>query len=575
MTDAEYDLLLDQARTRFPEAKDFVRIGAPVERSKARLPFPMPSLNKIRPDSGALRDWIQKHPGPSLVSCKLDGVSALYVHGRQLFTRGDGTIGQDISPLLRFLRLPHHPNGSIRGELILRKDLFQKQYASDYANARNLVSGIVNRVSHDNRDAADLSFVAYEVMEPVLRPSEQFLFLAAHGFLLPPHLLVDTALTTAFLCDRLLDWRQNADYEMDGVVVIADRIHPRTATNPSHAFAFKMVRSDQMADTTVRSVLWSASKDGYLKPRIQMEPVILGGARIEYATGFNAAYIRDHRIGMGARVRVVRSGDVIPHILEVMEPAVETMMPPHQYRWQGKDAVLEDVGTEGVLQKNLVYFFERMGVVGLGAGKVARIMAAGYRTVPEILRMSVQDFQSVEGFQEKSAIALHAHLHQAVAAASLPLLMASSHLMGRGLSDKRLGLILDHLPDILISADPPALKVQRVAAIRGMAARSAQLFVDHIPHFLRFLSECGLDEKLRPSIPRPPRSLDGKIYVVTGVRDKELMTRLQNEGATFSSRVSASTTAVIAHDLEEETIKLKEARRLGIPILTPETFPSH
>jgi NAD-dependent DNA ligase len=69
--------------------------------------------------------------------------------------------------------------------------------------------------------------------------------------------------------------------------------------------------------------------------------VVLGGVRIEYATGFNAGYIRDHRIGVGAMVRVVRSGDVIPHILEVMEPAVETMMPEHRYGWKGVDAVLE------------------------------------------------------------------------------------------------------------------------------------------------------------------------------------------------------------------------------------------
>jgi NAD-dependent DNA ligase len=582
MTDAEYDLLLDLARKRFPSNRaDFHRIGVAVERSKVRLPFPMPSLNKIKPDTGALQEWTQKHEGPYLLSCKLDGVSALYVDGKKLFTRGDGSVGQDVSALLRFLHLPKvHGECTIRGELILRKDLFREKYASEYANPRNLVSGIVNRLCHDKEDAADLCFVCYEVLEPQLPPSDQFHFLAEKGFLLPRHQIARD-LSNTLLSNLLLDWRKNAEYEIDGVVVVADSIHPRTSSNPPHVFAFKMVLTDQMAETRVLAVLWSASKDGYLKPRIQIEPVVLGGVRIEYATGFNAGYIRDHRIGVGAMVRVVRSGDVIPHILEVMEPAVETMMPEHRYGWKGVDAVLEDVGVDEVLEKNLAFFFKGIGVVGLGAGNVARMMAAGYRSIPEILKMSVEDLQSVDGFQEKIAAKLHCNLREAVEKASLPLLMASSNLMGRGLSDKRLGLILDNLPDILISTDPPLTKVEKVSALRGMATLSAQNFVENIPRFLQFLSECGLEYKLQklpsitPIIAATSRPLEGKIYVFTGVRDKELMDRLARNGATFGSSVSTKTMAVIAHNVDEDTVKLKEARRLGIPIFTPAAAAAH
>jgi len=570
MTDAEYDLLLDLARKRFPSNRvDFHRIGAVVERSKVRLPFPMPSLNKIKPDTRALQEWTQKYEGPYLLSCKLDGVSALYVDGTHLFTRGDGSVGQDVSALLRFLHLPKvHGECTIRGELILRKDLFREKYASEYANARNLVSGIVNRLCHDKEDAVDLCFVCYEVLQPQLPPSDQFRFLAEKGFLLPRHQITHE-LHNSLLSDLLLDWRKNAEYEIDGVVVVADGIHPRTSSNPPHAFAFKMVLTDQMAEARVLAVLWSASKDGYLKPRIQIEPVVLGGVRIEYATGFNAGYIRDHRIGVGAMVRVVRSGDVIPHIVEVMEPAVETMMPEHRYGWKGVDAVLEDVGVDEVLEKNLAFFFKGIGVVGLGAGNVGRMMAAGYRSIPEILKMSVEDLQSVDGFQEKIATKLHCNLREAVDKASLPLLMSSSNLMGRGLSDKRLGLILDSIPDILTSTDPPLTKMEKVSAIRGMAALSAQNFVENIPRFLRFLSECGLEHKLHTVAATMSRPLEGKIYVFTGVRNKELMDRLAQNGATLSNSVSTKTTAVIAHNVDEDTVKLKEARRLGIPIFTP------
>ena len=97
------------------------------------------------------------------------------------------------------------------------------------------------------------------------------------------------------LSQLLVAWRDDYDYEIDGVIVINDAIYPRPKGNPEYGFAFKMVLSDQIAETTVVDVLWAPSKDGFLKPRVQIDPVTLGGARIEYATGFNAKFIEDNR----------------------------------------------------------------------------------------------------------------------------------------------------------------------------------------------------------------------------------------------------------------------------------------
>ena len=118
-----------------------------------------------------------------------------------------------------------------------------------------------------------------------------------------------------------------------GVICCNDEIYPRKRGNPEHAFAFKMVLSDQIAEVKVTDVIWTPSKDGFLKPRVQVEPVILGGVTIEYATGFNAKYIVDNNIGVGAVIKLVRSGDVIPHILAVIRPASEPLMPTQDYTW--------------------------------------------------------------------------------------------------------------------------------------------------------------------------------------------------------------------------------------------------
>ena len=109
------------------------------------------------------------------------------------------------------------------------------------------------------------------------------------------------------------------------------------------------------------NVLWSPSKDGYLKPRIQIEPVVLGGAKIEYATAFNAAFVEEKKLGIGSLVKLVRSGDVIPHIMDVIEPAEKAKMPDVAYKWNDThvDIILEDAEQdETVKEKNIVGFFK-------------------------------------------------------------------------------------------------------------------------------------------------------------------------------------------------------------------------
>ena len=98
-------------------------------------------------------------------------------------------------------------------------------------------------------------------------------------------------ITNEYLSSILIDWRTNYMYEIDGIIVGDDHIYPRTNKNPEHAFAFKMVISDQVAEAKVVDVEWNVSKTGYLKPRVEIEPIRLGGVTIKHATGFNGNFI--------------------------------------------------------------------------------------------------------------------------------------------------------------------------------------------------------------------------------------------------------------------------------------------
>ena len=580
MTDNQFDILQDFITDKYPANKDARQIGAPVERNKATLPYFMGSMDKIKPDTAALSNWCAKYKGPYVLSCKLDGVSGLYTtEGAtpKLYTRGDGKVGQDISHLIPHLRLPKTKGIVIRGEFIIPKQIFETKYKATFANPRNMVSGIVNHKTI-TASVADLHFVAYEVIKPDRKPSEQFAFLSTLDVEVVLHKFEST-LTNDLLSQTLVDWRQNYSYEIDGVIVVDDAKYDRKIGNPDYAFAFKMVLSDQIAEAKVVDVIWTPSKDGYLKPRVQIEPINLGGVKIEYATGFNGAFIHDNKVGIGSIIELIRSGDVIPHIRKVTVQAEQPKMPNVPFKWNDThvDIMLENIGSdETVREKNIAGFFKGIQVDGLGAGNIARIIQAGYDTVPKIIKMTEADLLGVEGFQKKTAAKLYNGIKEKIAAAPLITIMSASNVFGRGFSEKKTELIMEAHPDILISKDTPAQKVVKIAAIKGMATKSAEAFVERIPHFIEFIVAAGIDGKLAVSHTKKTvdesHPLFGKSIVMTGFRDSELQEKLKNVGAKLGSSVSKNTFAVLVKDIDEDTGKAADARKLGIPLMTPEGF---
>ena len=588
MSDNEYDIVKEYTAKKYPKIAVVDLIGAPVKKNKVTLPYEMPSMDKIKPDSNALSNWMNKYKGPYVLSCKLDGVSGMYsTEGAvpKLYTRGDGKVGQDISHLLGVLNLPKEPNMVVRGEFIIPKQVFEEKYKSVFANPRNLVSGIINSKTIDEK-TKDLHFVAYEIIQPQMPPSQQLqkLLDLKHEVVMNK---TSQSLSNEMLSEILVDWRTNYTYEIDGVIVTDDNIYQRISGNPDHAFAFKMVLSDQMGEAKVVDVIWSPSKNGYLKPRVRIEPIRLGGVTIEYATGFNGKFIEDNKIGIGAIVQMIRSGDVIPYIKAVTTPAEKAKMPSVPYTWTSThiDVILEDIkGDITVLEKNITMFFVELEVDGLSSGNVKRIMEAGYNTVGKILKMSKTDFEKVEGFKAKMIEKIYNGIHEKVDKASLLDIMVASNTFGRGLSRKKMQPMMDEYPDLLTSQDSVEEKVKKLQSIKGIGLENAKGLVNNIPAFMAFLEETGLKGKLSETKQSEQTSeianivvntsdpLYGKKIVMTKVRDKEIIEKMGKVGATLEDSVNKNTFAVIVKSKEDDSNKIKKAKELGIPIYTPEEF---
>ena len=181
MTDNEFDIIKEYMEKKYPKNKVLEQIGAPVqEKNKVKLPYNMPSMDKIKPDTNALSKWKAKYAGPYILSAKLDGISGLYStenNEQKLYTRGNGTVGQDISHLIPYLKLPTTPDITIRGEIIMKKSVFLEKYKDIFSNSRNLVAGLVNQKKIEPERFKDVDFVAYEVIKPSLKPSAQMEFL--------------------------------------------------------------------------------------------------------------------------------------------------------------------------------------------------------------------------------------------------------------------------------------------------------------------------------------------------------------------------------------------------------------
>ena len=586
MTDNEFDIVKEYFEKKFPNNPVLQTIGAPITKNKVSLPYNMPSMDKIKPDTDALDKWMKKYTGNYVLSCKLDGVSGMYTtedNTQKLYTRGDGTIGQDITHLLPALNLPKVKDIVVRGEFIISRTKFEEKYKSRFANPRNLVAGIINSKTIDNK-IHDMDFVAYEVIKPVLCPSDQMKLLEKYGFNTVRNLQMAT-LTNELLSQLLIDWRSNYEYEIDGIIVSNNKKYARTEKNPEHSFAFKMVISDQVAEAKVVDVIWNASKSGYLKPRVRIEPIHIGGVKIEYATGFNGKFIESNKIGIGAVIQLIRSGDVIPYIKSVTTEAEQAKMPNVPYHWNetNVDIILDNIEDDTtVKEKNITSFFVGIQVEGLSTGNVKRLMNAGYDSILKIIHMKKEDYEGIEGFQTKMINKIYNGIQERLKESTLVEIVAASNLLGRGIGKRKLEPIFEKYPNLftlLISNEE--LKVM-LLSVNGIGEENARSIVENMKKMKTFLAEANLlyklcNEQSKQTIKTKKSQVDdhilnGKNIVMTKVRDASIISALSKYGGKLENNITKNTFALITKSHDDVSSKTKKANELGIPIMTPLEF---
>jgi len=623
-TDESYDILENILLERNPNSILFKLTGAKIDnsRDKVKLKYYLGSLDKVKPGEKVLTKWLKEHNGENssiLVSEKLDGLSCLLIIEKDetnlkpykmfLYKHGDGNEGQEITGLLENINISkgnlnskviqklldgigseNNRHIAIRGEIIMTKDMFNKKYTKLYPKSRSLIAGIVNSKKPDYKIVNDMEIVFYEFIAPGhLTYEDQFKMLESMNVNVARYTIYKK-LDESQLPSLLIDYKKQSKYEIDGII-LSDNTKPHnrvTSGNPSYAVAFKMPLDEQMANTVILNIEYNISKHGALNPRIMYKPIVIGGDTHQYTSGFNLRYIVDNNLGPGSEIQIIKSGDVIPYIYNIIKNSGEPQMPDKSIKWHWNetkvDAIVDNKeDNTDVRVKRIISFFDVMKIAGVGEGVVNKLVNAGYNEVKMILQLTPDVIAGIDGFQLKSATNIYNSIHKVIDnPIKLERVMMASNIFGLGLGEKKFKLIMDAIPDFLEKWQDGSVTRDDIMSIEGFSDKSTDVLINGMSKFLEWLVlhkmiklEKSADKKtdIRGEGNTDDSSkFAGMNVVFTGIRNTDMEEIITNGGGVIGSGVTSKTTLVVAKDTSENTGKIKTAREKGIQVMNIEEF---
>ncbi len=582
MSDEDYDKLVEEIERLGGE----ITVGATIRsgENRVKIPYWLGSLNKITPKSSAkLTKWLRDNFTDVIISEKLDGVSCLYVKNKDkicLYTRGDGIIGADISHLHQFIRnIPKNvseENLVIRGELVIRKKDF---IYDEYKNARSMVAGLVNSKTLEE-GMKHVRFVAYEIIyeldETAIRPSRQISKLFELGFEVVRHGKESIQnISIDFLSELLTKWKETSEYNIDGIVITSNSKYIRnTDGNPKYAFAFKKIMDGDIQETTVLEVEWTVSKWGQLKPVVIIEPIVLKDITITRATAHHGKYVMDNGIGKGARISVIRSNDVIPYILNVIEPVEPNM--PNDYTWDKNGVnILANRDDEKISEQSCIKlavdFFRKLDIKHVGEKTVEKMFSYGLNNLIKILLASKEDLLKI--FPEKTSERIYVNKQEGMKRVKIPTLLGATGIFGFGIGVKKVKSLFQKFPSILTDIDTmdKTQLFRKIQNIDGFSEITATKIVENIEFARDFLKKVGISVQVKTE--KALSKLKNAKFVFSGFRDANLQGLIEDMGGSVMTSVSRNTTGVIVKTKSgPSTGKTDKAKTLGIPIITMEEF---
>ena len=625
MSNLEYDRLYDELAA-LEKRTGIVLAGSPTvhvgytaadELPKERHDSPMLSLDKTK-DREALAQWLGGHEG--LLSWKLDGLTVVltYEDGKlaKAVTRGNGEIGEVITDNARVFRnlpvhIPCRETIVLRGEAVIRYSDFEKINEeleaeaaatgdlSDvrYKNPRNLCSGSVRQLNNQITAKRRVRFYAFSLVQAGglsfdNSRQKQMEFLAEQGFETVEFVRVNPENVVEKVGEFEKKIASN-DLPSDGLVLTLDDIAygeslGTTSKFPRNSIAFKW--ADELMETTLTGVEWSASRTGLINPVAVFEPVELEGTTVKRASVHNISIVRELRLGIGDRITVYKANMIIPQIAENLTGS-GTLQIPSECPVCGQETMIRrDNDTEVLICTNpdcaakkikaFSLFVSRsaMNIDGLSEATLEKLIAAGLiHNFADIYHLSEHRdvIENMEGFGRRSCDKLIEAVEKSRETTPARVLGAIG-IPGIGMSGAR--ILCSHFRDDL--EEIRKADAQTLSEVEGIGP----VLADNIR---KYFEDAGLSAALdtllgelhlqRESTQDRPQTLAGKTFVITGsvhrfANRNELKDKIISLGGKAAGSVSSKTDYLINNDVNSSSTKNKKARELGIPILSEEDF---
>ena len=588
ISDKEYDILIDELSEIDPDNKLLTKIGYQIidESRKRKLPIPMFSMNKVK-TLDEINDWVRlKGINTSqtvVITPKYDGLSfCVNELTGESWTRGNGEFGQKsdehyklIGNHLENLPEPWPKSGGFKytfGEVMMLKKVFIDKYSSEFANPRNLVAGLLNskEVTNALKDTLYIKYggVLESEFKNIYTTKSQILTSLNDGqeTKVPFKVYPIKDLTHDLLVELFKLWSN--DFEIDGLIIEVDYLQTQeilgretSSGNPSFARAYKSTEFEQVGETEIIDIDWQISKNGFLKPVARLNPIRLDGVTISNVTCNNARFVKDMGLGSGAVVKIVRSGMVIPKIIDVIK-TVEFVMPDvPNIAWNDNGIELITLTeTDEQRFKQVVSFFEILETDSFGEGVIKQLWDNGHKSVKDILNLSQSDLEKIDRFGKRKAQIVWNSIRKATTSVSLSKLQHATGIF-KGLGSKKL---------VLLEQFTTKPSVDQILEIEGFAEISAQSYIEGYDKFFEFIDGLPITIQEKVESVKVSNDLDGMTFVFTGVRRSDLEDVIESRGGKIGGSVSKTTTHLIMKVVGSGSSKEKKAIELGVKIMTVE-----
>lgn len=633
ITDAEYDRMMVRLREIEAEYPDSVPADSPTQRVGGRASSQFTEVRHLEPllslgnvfSAEELRAFDERVKGglpegsrvEYVMEPKIDGLacSLIYENGRlvRAATRGDGTVGENVTANVRTIRsIPlvlKAPEGEtlpelldVRGEVYMPRHAFMQlneqraeRGESEFANPRNAAAGSLRQLDPQVTASRSLSFFAYYLVGEGAREkhSESLAALARYGFKVSENYKVVENIDAAikYIAD-FNELRQGLAYDTDGAVikvndVYQQRILGATGKDPRWATAYKY--PPEQAETTLEDIDWRVGRTGVLTPTAVLTPVKLSGSVVSRATLHNEDFIRSKDIRIGDRVLINKAGEIIPEVLRVVtekrtgaEKEVEIPTKCPDCGWsverKGAEAAIRCTNPHcpALGREGLIHFVSReaMNIEGCGPSVINALLDAGLvRDAADLYSLKKEDVLKLERMGERSADKLLAAI-SASKANELDKLLFALGIRHVGAKVARTLSVEFGSMEALLTAE-----ADQLAAIRDIGAVIAESVVTWLSvptnrDLLERLAAAGLTMTFTAPASSEDNPFFGKTLVFTGTMPTlgraEAKTMAQDVGAKVSGSVSKKTDYVIAG--AEAGSKLEKAQALGVTVLDEAEF---